>query len=258
MTWRAILAGLVILGAIAFTAQLASPRPQAPTLIVGAASDLQFAFEEIGPLFEAEKGVKVEFTFGSSGNLAQQIENGAPIDVYASADRAYVDQLSSKGLVLESTRQVYAIGRLALVGSKAAGWDPKRLEDLVSPLVKHIALANPDHAPYGRAARQALERTGIWEQVQPKIVYGENIRQAMQFVQTGNAEAGIVALSIAGVPEVTSLIISESLHDPLLQEMAVVRGSLQERPAREFIAFTSGPQARSIMKKYGYIVPGEP
>ena len=195
------------------------------TLTVAAAADLQFAFTEIGRLFEAESGANVTFTFGSSGNLARQIENGAPIDLFASADEAYVQDLASRGLVLPDSVQMYAIGRVVLASNRESGASVQRLDELIDPGVARIALANPDHAPYGRAGKQALQSAGLWEQLQPKIVYGENVRQALQFVQTGNAEAGIVALSIAEVPEISYVMIDESLHEPLRQSMAVIKGS---------------------------------
>lgn len=254
----AILVGLALLGASACTAAPA-PRPEQPaTLVVAAAANLQFAFEEVRPLFEKEARVKVEFTFGSSGNLARQIENGAPIDVFASADEAFVDELEGKGLVLEDTRQVYAFGRLALVSNRKAGLDLKTLQDLASPGIKHVAIANPEIAPYGRAARQALERAGVWDRIVGKVVYGEDIRQALQYVQTGNAEAGIVALSIADVPEVTYTLVDQGLHEPLRQEMAVIRRTQQEGAARKFSAFVRGPQGGPILKKYGFSLPEGP
>lgn len=254
--WWAALVGSALVGAVACTALVSGAR-QPPTLTVAAAADLQSAFEEIGALFQKEKGVRVLFSFGSSGNLARQIENGAPVEVFASANQAYVADLQAAGLIIEDTRQLYALGRIVLVSSQRAGLELKRLEDLLRPEVKYVATANPDHAPYGLAARQALETAGIWEAVRPKLVYGENVRQALQFVQTGNAEAGIVALSIAQEPEVTYVLLDDSLHEPLWQEMAVVRGRRQEAGAREFIAFVNGPEGRPIMKKYGFLVPGE-
>lgn len=257
MKWWVIVAALA-LGAAACSPRPASPTKQPASLVVGAAADLQFAFEEIDPLFERETGAKVEFTFGSSGNLARQIENGAPIDVFASADEAYVSELEAKRLILENTRRLYALGRLALIVNRAAGLELRRLEELLSSRVKHVSIANPDHAPYGRAARQALEKAGIWGQLQPKVVYGENVRQALQFVQTGNSEAGIVALSVASVPEVTYTLVDQSLYSPLRQEMAAIRGTKQEATARQFISFVNGPQGAPIMKKYGFTPPAGP
>lgn len=225
------------------------------TLTVAAASDLQVAFTSIGQLFEEETGAKVVFQFGSSGNLAKQIENGAPVDLFASASEDYVRQLALKGAVVAETEQLYALGRIVLVSYKNHYPQVARLEDLLRPEVKHVSLPNPEHAPYGVAAREALVAAGLWEQVKPKVVYGENARQALQFVQTGNAEAGIVALSIAVVPEVNISPIDDSLYRPLRQSLAVVKGTRQEQLAREFAAFVNGPRGSPIMERYGFTVP---
>lgn len=227
------------------------------SITVAAASDLQFAFTAIGALFERETGGKVVFTFGSTGNLARQIENGAPVDIFAAANVQFVEDLVSKGLLITDTQQLYAIGRIVLAGNRQTGLHLSTLRDLLRPEVKRVAIANPQHAPYGMAAKQALETVGIWDALKSKLVYGENVRQALQYVQTGNAEAGIVALSIADVPEVAYTLIDNRLHEPLRQALAVVKGTQDEELARRFIAFINGPQGRPIMKRYGFLLPGE-
>ena len=228
-----------------------------PEVTVAAAADLQFAFSDIGALFEQQCGCKVTFMFGSSGNLAVQIENGLPADVFASANIAYVDGLREKGLILDDTQQLYAVGRIVLAVNKDSGVQAETLSDLLKPEVKRVAIANPDHAPYGVAAMQALQSEGIWEELGPRLVYGENVRQALQYIQTGDAQAGIVALSVADVPEVSYTLIDDSHHQPLRQSLAVLRRTGQEQLARDFIAFVNGPQGRPIMKKYGFLLPGE-
>ncbi|HYF92368.1 MAG TPA: molybdate ABC transporter substrate-binding protein [Symbiobacteriaceae bacterium] len=225
-------------------------------LTVAAASDLQFAFTEMGKRFEEQTGQKVTFTFGSTGNLAKQIENGAPIDLFAAADVSFVDDLREKGMVIPETQQLYAVGRVVIAGSKAAGADVKRLEDLLDRKIKRVAIANPDHAPYGLAAKQALISAGIWEQLQSKLVLGENIRQTLQYIQTGNAEAGIIALSIAGVPEITYTLIDDKLHAPLNQALGVVARSPREKAARQFAALVLSKEGQAIMQKYGFQLPG--
>ena len=226
-------------------------------LRIAAAADLQPAFTEIGELFQQEAGYGVVFIFGSSGTLAQQIENGARVDVFASANIQFVESLKAKGMVLADTQQLYAVGRIVLAVNKGTGLLLSDLKGLTQPSIRRIAIANPEHAPYGVAARQALQAAGVWEQVQPRIVYGENVRQALQYVQTGNAEAGIIALSIADVPEVEYVLIDEHLYDPIRQAMAVITGTKHEQAGRQFIAFVNGPKGRSIMKKYGFLLPGE-
>ena len=131
------------------------------------------------------------------------------------------------------------------------------LSDLTNPAIEHIAIANPEHAPYGVAAMQALQSAGLWEQVKPRLVYGENVSQALQYIQTGNAQAGIISLSVARVPEISWTLIDDRLHKPLDQALVVINRSAQVNQAKAFIAFINGPQGRPIMKKYGFLLPGE-
>ena len=226
-------------------------------LTVAAAADLQFAFTEIAALYEQETGQDVTLVFGSTGQLAQQIQNGAPYDLFAAANIQYVEDLADQGLVLPDSVALYAQGRIVLAASRRSGVTAETLADLLAPEIKHIAIANPEHAPYGVAAMQALQAAGVWEQIQPKLVLGENVRQALQYVQTGNAEAGIVALSVANVPEITWTLLDSSLHDPLNQALAVVASSPEPDRAREFAAFINGDVGRPIMRQYGFILPGE-
>ena len=236
----------------------AIPSSKPGELTVAAAADLQFAFTDIGALFEQETGLKVTFVFGSTGQLAQQIENGAPYDLFAAANISFVDDLAKKNLVLADTQALYARGRIVLAVNKASGVVAGSLEDLLSDKITHIAIANPEHAPYGMAAKEALQSAGLWEKVQPKLVYGENVRQTLQFIQTGDAQAGIVSLSVANVPEISWSLIDASLHNPLDQALAVVTGSPQKELASEFAKFINGPSGRPIMQKYGFVLPGEP
>ncbi len=237
----------------------ASPAPtKAPAeLTVAAAADLQFAFTEIGELFEQETGNKVTFSFGSTGQLAQQIKNGAPFDLFAAANISFVDDLAQKNLVLPDSVALYARGRIVLAVNRQSGINAVTLDDLLSDQITHIAIANPEHAPYGVAAKEALMSSGVWDKIESKIVYGENIRQALQFIQTGDAQVGIVALSVANVPEITWSLIDDSLHNPLDQALAVVSSSPHAALAREFAAFINGKSGRPIMQKYGFVLPGE-
>jgi molybdate transport system substrate-binding protein len=226
-------------------------------LLVAAASDLQFAFGEIGPLFEAETGQPVIFTFGSTGNLTTQIENGAPFDILAAANVAFVDRLTAQGLTIPETQQLYAQGRIVLVVNRQAGMQATTMDDLLDPAITRIAIANPEHAPYGMAAREALQSAGVWEAVQEKLILGENVSQTLQFVQTGNAPVGIVALSIADVPEVSGTLLPDDLHEPINQALAVIKNRPREDAARAFIDFVNSPTGREIMKRYGFLLPGE-
>jgi molybdate transport system substrate-binding protein len=224
-------------------------------LTVAAASDLTSAFEELGREFESTNKIKVVFVFGSTGMLTRQIENGAPMDLFAAANVSYIDQLEQQGLIIPGTKAIYARGRITL-------WTPDetllRLEtisDLARPEVTRIAIANPDHAPYGLAARQALESAGIWDRVRPKLVYGDNIRQTLQYAQTGNVEVAIVALSISIQSQGRWSLIPEELHQPLDQGLAIMKTTKNEPAARAFAAFLGSPQGRAIMQKYGFSFP---
>lgn len=226
-------------------------------ITVAAAADLQFAFTDIAGLYEKQTGRKVNLVFGSTGQLVQQIENGAPFDLIAAANISYVNQLVDKKLAIRESAALYARGRIVLAVNNKAGIEAVKLEDLLSDRIKHISIANPEHAPYGLAAKQALEALKLWEQLQPKLVYGENVRQALQFVQTGDAEVGIIALSVANVPEITWTMIDESLHKPLDQALAILTASEHPDLAGDFIAFVNGEHGRPIMRKFGFLLPDE-
>jgi molybdate transport system substrate-binding protein len=221
-------------------------------LTVAAASDLTPAFEEIGRAFESATKTKVVYVFGSTGMLTRQIENGAPVDLFAAASVSYVDQLEKKGLIIPDTKAVYARGRIALWMPNESTLRLQGIADLARPEVMRVAIANPDHAPYGLAAKQALQSAGIWEQVQPKLVYGDNIRQTLQYAQTGNVEVAIVALSVSIQSNGRWTLIPEELHQPIDQGLAVMKTTKNEQAARAFAAFISSPQGKAIMKKYGF------
>ena len=238
----------------------ACKQSQAPTssnheLTVAAASDLTSAFDEIGREFQSATGTRVVFDFGSSGLLTRQIENGAPMDVFAAANVDYINELEIKGLIVAGTKAIYARGRIVIWTAKDSKLQFENLNDLTKTEAHRIAIANPDHAPYGRAAREALENSGIWEKVKPKLVYGENIRQTLQFAQTGNVEVAIVALSLAQQSDGHWRLIPDTLHRPLDQAVAVIKGTQNEKQAREFAAFVTGQQGRVVLQKYGFIFP---
>jgi molybdate transport system substrate-binding protein len=233
-----------------------SPSPERE-LIVFAASDLQFALADVSNAFAAAGHPKPTISFGSTGTLSQQIENGAPADMFFAADEAYLIGLEQKGLVLAGTRQLYAIGRIVLV--ERSGLPPvMTIADLGRSDVGRVAIANPDHAPYGRAARDAMMRVGLWPTLQPRLVLGENVSQTFQFVRTGNADAGVVALSLAiGTPGTRYSVIDAALHDPIAQSAGVIARTRQPTAARDFLAFVNGPVGRPIMRKFGFTLPGE-
>jgi molybdate transport system substrate-binding protein len=243
------------------TAPLSHPTSAALSsnteLIVSAAADLQTAFTEIGAAYEKETGTHVTFNFGSTGQLAQQIAQGAPVDLFAAADRSYVNDLAAHGQVISDTVRLYARGRITLWTREDSPLQLKSLADLARPDIQRVAIANPDHAPYGVAAKEALQRAGVWDIVQPKLIFGENVAQTKQYAETGNVDAAIIALSLSVGTKGHWVLIPQELHNPLDQALAVVKGATNERGARAFIAFVGSPSGRAVMVKYGFVLPGE-
>lgn len=230
---------------------------QIPALTVFAASDLVAAFKELIPAFERESPSRVTLVTGSTGTLAQQIQHGAPADVFFAANESFVDDLGKQGLTFPDTRIIYARGRIVIATLKSGPIQPRALDDLAKPEVRRIAMANPAHAPYGLAAQQALEAAGLWAGLKPRLVYGENVQQALQFVQSGAAEAGIVARSIVGVPGLSWVLIDASRHAPLSQAAAVLKRTRQRTLAVAFLHFVDGIQGRPVMKRFGFLLPGD-
>lgn len=248
---------LLALGLVLAAGPSALAQPVPPAITVYAAADLDMAFREIRPLFEKATGARVTLVMGSTGNLAKQIEHGAPADVFFAANESFIDDLLAAGAVIPQTRALYAQGRIVLATPTTSAVTVRELADLLRPEVRRVAIANPAHAPYGRAAQEALESAGVWEKVKPKLVYGENIRHALQFIETGSVEAGIVALSVAGVPGVRYAPIDPKVHKPLNQVAAVVKRSARPELGLAFIQFLNGPEGRLIMKRYGFLLPGD-
>jgi molybdate transport system substrate-binding protein len=247
--------------ALAVTACDRAPKPSAEPLKVAAASDLAIAFKDVGAAFEAKTGKKVVFSFGSTGLLARQIAEGAPFDVFAAANVSFADDVVKRGSCLADSKALYARGRIVL-WARQGGHAPKRLEDLKDPRYAKIAIANPEHAPYGRAAKQALIKAGVWDEVSSRIVYGENIQQTLQYAQSGNAEAAIIALSLAISAGGTSADIDDGLHDPIDQALVVCKGGGGKadriEAARSFASFVNSDEGRRIMRRHGFRLPGEP
>ena len=246
------------LALLIFVLFLTTCRSSAPvTLTVSAAADLTPAFEELGKLFADETGIKVTFNFGSTGQLTQQIEQGAPVDLLAAANVSFVEELERQNLILSDTRALYAQGRITLWTRSDSPLKLEHVDDLAKPEVRRIAIANPEHAPYGEAARQALQSAGIWDRVSSRLVFGENISQTLQYAETGNVDAAIVALSLSVNSKGRWVLISDQMHQPLNQALAVIRSTRHEAEARRFASFVNSTQGRLIMRKYGFILPGE-
>ena len=248
-----------LIAAVALVAGAASPAysQSRPELTVFAAADLAFALKEIVARFETAYDAKVTLVLGSTGNLSQQVANGAPADVLFAANERFIDDLIKRGAIIPETRALYAQGRIVLATRKDRGPRLANLRELADSRVRRIAIANPQHAPYGKAAEEALRSAGLWETLEPKLVYGENIRHTLQFLETGGVDAAIIALSIANVPTLDYVPIDPSLHKPLNQAVGVVKRSPHPERSLAFIQFVNGREGRPVMKKYGFLLPGE-
>jgi len=219
---------------------------------VAAAADLSVAFEEMGKLFEARNGRKVTFSFGASGALAKQLAEGAPFDLFAAANASFVDSAVQAGACDGATKALYARGHL-VVWTRTGGVTLHSLAELQNPDIKHIAIANPEHAPYGKAAREALTRAGLWSALEAKIVQAENVRQALQFAQTGNADVAIVALSlVAQDASGARLAVDPELHGPIEQTLVVCRHGKNAAGARAFAQLVESGDGQALLKRYGF------
>jgi molybdate transport system substrate-binding protein len=239
---------------------VASAQPPAPALAVAAASDLQSVMPALASRFERETSRRVTLTFGSSGNFFSQIQNGAPFDLFFSADVDYPRRLEAAGLTEPGTLQPYAIGRLVLYASTASRLDLGRgLAVLTDARVRRIAIANPEHAPYGRAAVAALTHERLYDEVRAKLVLGENVSQAAQFVQSGNAQAGLLALSLALAPALrtsgTYVDVPAAFYPTIEQAAVVIKTSSRKDAARQFLAFLARPEIAQIMNDAGFLPP---
>lgn len=229
---------------------LAVPGYAADDLLVAAAADLTPLQSALTDGFHRAAGANVRFTFASSGQLSQQIDNGAPYDVFLSANEKFATDGARAGYLDAASVRTYALGRIAL-WSRAG--NIRTLDQLKDASVLHIAIANPEFAPYGVAARQALEKSGLWSTLQSKILYGENIRQTLQYAETGNADAAIVAWSL--VYDRGGILLPADLHQPIRQAAAVVRSSKQPVLAGRFLDFLASPAGHAILQSHG-LMPG--
>jgi molybdate transport system substrate-binding protein len=240
---------------------LASGARAQPPLRIAAASDLQAVLPALTARFEADTRRKVDISFGSSGNFFAQLQNGAPFDVFFSADLDYPTRLESSGLTVPGTLVGYANGRIVLWTRNDTHLDlAGGLSILTDPRVRRIAIANPEHAPYGRAAVAALRHEQLYDRVRSKFVLGENISQAAQFAQSGNADAGLIALSLALTPAMRAsghyVEIPASYHPPIEQAAVVLRSSRQPEVARQFLGFLQRPESQRALQAAGFLLPG--
>lgn len=239
---------------------LIAPVAHAEKVTVAAAADLKFAMDEIVATFKkANPADEVDVIYGSSGKFHTQIQQGAPYDLYFSADIGFPRELAKAGLAASDVKP-YALGRIVLWSSSLDA-SKMTLDSLADPKITHIAIANPKHAPYGKRAEEALRAAGLWERVEPKLVYGENIAHTAQFVQTGNAQVGIIALALAVNPELAGKgaywLIPDKLHAPLEQGYIITKRAEGNALAKRFADYIGSKPARSVMTKYGFVLPSE-
>lgn len=240
---------------------IAQQSKPASELLIAAAADLNPALGDIGQRFETKTGIHIKLSFGASGALTQQIQNGAPFDIFFSADLDYPRQLIAQGHADGSSFYKYALGKLVLWVPKDCPLDVEHqgMNVLLDPSVKKIAIANPQHAPYGRAAVEALRHAGYYDKVAEHFVIGENISQAAQFVESGNAQAGFVALAHVLSPAVKDKgkfwIIPAEDYSPLDQGVVLLAKSQRKREARQFLEFVRSKGVAEILKKYGFTLP---
>jgi molybdate transport system substrate-binding protein len=232
-----------------------NPADPRPNISVAAAANLSEAFNDIGREFERQSGVRVIYSYASTAQLSQQIENSAPFDVFAAADTAHVDHLIRDAKLIPESRTVYARGKLALWIPRAKTPAPTNLEFLTTPEIRFISIANPNLAPYGQAAVEALKASGLWENVQAKIVYANNISMARQHAASGNADAALTALSLVFKDKGMVLEIEERLYSPLDQALGIVASSTKREAADRFRTFLLGPSGRNVLARYRYTFP---
>jgi len=257
--WRGIAAACLLLTSLSGFAQV---KKDATELVVAAAADLNPVLQEISDRYEKKTGVKVKLSFGASGALTQQIQNGAPFDLFFSADMDYPRQLIAAGAADGATLYQYAVGRLVLwvPADSPLDVEHKGMQTLLDPAVKKVSIANPQHAPYGRAAVAALKHYGLYDQVSDRLVLGENISQAAQFVESGNAQAGFVALAHAASPAMKGKgkywEVPAEAYPVLAQGAVVISRSQYKKEVAEFLEFVKSNDTGELLRKYGFTLPG--
>ena len=254
LTW-ALVVWIVTMGCAACASK---PEPkQTPEIIVAAAANLSEAFSELGRQFTTRTGINIRFSFGATADLAKQIENGAPFDVFASADVEHVDRLAQRGLLAPGSRALFARGRLVLWTPEGGKARVSRIEDIADAGVERIAIAKPDVAPYGRATVEALRSLNLWERVESKAVYAQNVTQTKQYAARGEADVAFLPRALVKQGEGTAIEVDERLHRPIDQALGVVRASDKQDAARRFAEFVLSVEGQSVLERYGYVKPAE-
>ncbi|HMF57841.1 MAG TPA: molybdate ABC transporter substrate-binding protein [Pyrinomonadaceae bacterium] len=251
-----VLAGLALICASFFTgcSQKSTQNKQTGSeeITIAAASNLTDVFAEISREFTARTGVRVVYSFAGTAELEKQIESGAPFDVFASADVEHVEALNRLNLLTPNTQKIFARGRLVLWIPPGSSASLNRLEDFNEVNVERVAIAKPDIAPYGRASLEALCALNLWTKIEPHVIYAQNVTQAKQYAATGNADVAFLPLSLIHQGEGRTIEVSEQLHKPIDQAIAVIKSSPKQNAAQKFLAFILSPEGQRILERYGY------
>jgi molybdate transport system substrate-binding protein len=261
-TRRTSVAVLALLATLIFQLMPESAiEARAGEITVAAAADLTFVFKEVGARFQKETGNSIKLSYGSSGNFFSQIKNGAPYDMFFSADVSFPKKLEAAGLIEPGSLYEYATGKVVIwVPSKSKLDINQGLKVLLDPGIGKIAIANPVHAPYGAAAVAAMQHEGVYDKVKAKIIQGDNILQAAQFVESGNADVGLIALSLALAPPMKSaghfVEIPSADYPPVIQAVVILKSSKDKDTAEAFLKFLKEPSTVAIMQQYGFVPPG--
>lgn len=226
-----------------------------PELTIAAASSLTDAFAEIGPRFTSQTGIRVVFSFGATADLAKQIENGAPFDVFAAADSEHVEQLETKHLLTPGTRAIFARGELVMWLPPGSSLTAQRIQDITADSFERIAIAKPDVAPYGLATVESLQALGIWQAVAGRIIYSQNVSQAKQYAATGNAEVAFIPLALVKQGEGSYLVVGDEFHRPIDHALGIIRESTNQANSRRFVDFIFSADGQEIMVQHGYRTP---
>jgi molybdate transport system substrate-binding protein len=260
---KPLVIALTLSAALSSTLSWTQEKKAQPELLVAAAADLNPALNDIAQQFEKKTGVMLKLSFGASGALTQQIQNGAPFDLFFSADMDYPRQLITQGHADTASLYKYSLGKLVLWVPAGSPLDVehKGMEVLLDTSVKKIALANPQHAPYGRAAVAALKHAGLYDRLSDRFVLGENVAQTAQFAESGNAQAGFVALAHALSPAIKSTgkfwVIPGDYYPPLEQGVVIITSSQHKKEAADFLAYVKTKEASEVLRRYGFTLPND-
>jgi molybdate transport system substrate-binding protein len=253
--YKAIICALLVAILAGAGCRSETARTAPPELTVAAASNLTDAFAEIGPRFTAKTGIRLVFSFGATADLAKQIENGAPFDVFAAADTEHVEQLETKGLLTSGSRAIYARGRLVMWLPPGSALKAERIQDITAKPFERIAIPKPDVAPYGRAAVESLQSLGIWNDLQGRVIYAQNVAQTKQYAATGNAEVAFIPLALVKPGEGSYIEAGDELHRPIDQALGIVKESPKQAAARKFTDFLLSVEGQELLAGKGYRKP---